>query len=230
MEQHALGRIYAEPLEQLRIAQRQLDHFAKLIDRRGHPADIVIGHVGAPALGCLLELGPQLDFGILVDMDDALGRCRDNCEADLLQRIGRRIDPALDIGIDDAVMPRGGDDIALRKRAAVKGALERLRRTLEPQIGLGRRKHDASRRFRHRRPNLDEIARADAGIGALEPVDTEQFESFVLGIRQHRARRRGALADDLDHVAFGDPERRHLAARDMRDAAAAILGPAVGNL
>ena len=34
VEQHALGRIDAEPLENLGIAQRQLDHLAQLVDGR----------------------------------------------------------------------------------------------------------------------------------------------------------------------------------------------------
>ena len=64
-----------QPLEQFRMPQWQLDHFAQLVDRVGHPAEIVIGDVRAalavPAFG---EFGQQLDLGILVDMDDAARR------------------------------------------------------------------------------------------------------------------------------------------------------------
>ena len=48
VQQHALGRIDAEPLEQLGMAQRQLDHLAQRVDRVAHAAQVVIGDVGAP--------------------------------------------------------------------------------------------------------------------------------------------------------------------------------------
>ena len=47
VEQHALGRIDAEALEQLGMAQRQLDHLAQRVDRVAHAAEVVIGDVGA---------------------------------------------------------------------------------------------------------------------------------------------------------------------------------------
>ena len=47
VEQHALGRIDAEALEQFGVAQRQLDHLAQRVDGPAHPAEIVIGDVGA---------------------------------------------------------------------------------------------------------------------------------------------------------------------------------------
>ena len=54
MQQHALGRIDAEALEQFGVAQRQLDHLAQRVDRVAHPAEVVIGDVGA-ALAILLR-------------------------------------------------------------------------------------------------------------------------------------------------------------------------------
>ena len=78
VEQHALGRIDAEPLEQLGMAQRQLDHLAQRVDRVAHSAEIVVGDVGA-ALAVLGGIfGQQLDRGLGVDVDDALGRRRDD--------------------------------------------------------------------------------------------------------------------------------------------------------
>ena len=83
VEQHPLGRIDAQPLEQFGIAQRQLDHFAQLADGVAHAAEIVIGDVGAAAAR-FLEFVAQLDFGILVDVDDALGHGRDHRQPDLV--------------------------------------------------------------------------------------------------------------------------------------------------
>ena len=89
VEQDALGRVDPEPLEDLGIAQGQLDHLAKLVDGRADAAEIVIGDVGAALVGGLGIFGAKLDLGIGVDMDDALGRGRDDGEPDLLQGVGR---------------------------------------------------------------------------------------------------------------------------------------------
>ena len=72
MQQHTLGRIDAEPLEQLRVPQRQLDHLPQGIDRIAHAAEIVVGDVGAAFAHFFRELGEQLDLGI-GSIDDALG-------------------------------------------------------------------------------------------------------------------------------------------------------------
>ena len=73
--------------------------------------------------------------------------------------------------------------------------------------------------------HLDEVARADLGIGALEAVEADDLEPLVLGIGADRARRRRALADELDDVALGEAELGHQRARQAGDAAAAVLGP-----
>ena len=92
VEQHALGRIDAEALEQLWVAQRQLDHLAQRVDRVLHSAKIVIGDVG-PALAVLLfgEFGEQLDLGLGVDVDDSARRRRNDRQPHLLKREGWRI-------------------------------------------------------------------------------------------------------------------------------------------
>ena len=63
VQQHALGRVDAEALEQLGVAQRQLDHLAQRVDRVAHPAEVVVGDVGA-ALAVVLGgiFGQQLDL------------------------------------------------------------------------------------------------------------------------------------------------------------------------
>src|SRR3546814_5199218 len=47
VEQHPSGRIDTQALEQFRIAEGKLYHFAKLINGFGHPANIIIGDIGA---------------------------------------------------------------------------------------------------------------------------------------------------------------------------------------
>ena len=72
--------------------------------------------------------------------------------------------------------------------------------------------------------DLDEVARADLGIGALQAVETDDLQPLVLGIGADRAGRGGALADQLDHVALGEAHFGHHRARQPGDAAAAVLG------
>ena len=232
MQQHPLGRIDAQPLEQFGIAQRQLDHLAQLIDRRGHAADIVIGDVRAARLLRLFIFRAQLDLGILVDMDDALGAGRDDRKADFLQRIGRRAEILLDVGRDvvDALLPRGRDDVALAQRTADERALQGVGGTLQPQILLCGREHHALRSLRLGTPHLDEFARSSAGVGALQTVEPNDLQPFILGIRVNGAGGRGALSDDLDDIALGQPQRRHQRARQMRQSAAAVFGAGVGDL
>ncbi len=89
MQQHALRRIDAETLEQLWVAQGQLDHLADLIDGVAEAADIVVGDVGAPPGLRLLEERPEFDLCPFRHVDDAAGLCGDDDEADLLQAVGR---------------------------------------------------------------------------------------------------------------------------------------------
>ena len=147
VQQHALGRIDAEPLENLGIAQRQLDHLAELIDGRADAADIVISDVGAAGLLGLGIFGAKLDLGIGVDQDDALGRGRDDDEADLLQREGGRGQHLAKLGRDVAprhlLLAGGGDDVAGGERLHPEAALQRLGGAVQAQILLRRREDDA---------------------------------------------------------------------------------------
>ena len=74
------------------------------------------------------------------------------------------------------------------------------------------------------------LARADFGIAALQAVEPHHFERLVLVIGGHGDRRRGALAGDLDHVAFGDAELGEYGLGHAGDAAAAFLLPGCGDL
>ena len=95
--------------------------------------------------------------------------------------------------VADALLPGGRDDVALAERAAEEGALQRVGRALQPQVLLRGREDDARRGLRFGLAHLDEIARSDAGIGALEPVDAQDVEPLVLGIG-HRPRARASIA------------------------------------
>ena len=96
---------------------------------------------------------------------------------------------------------------------------------MEAEVLLGRREDDALGGLRVDLPDGDEVARADLGIGALEPVEADDVEPFVLGIGTDRAGGRGALAGHLDDVALGEGQLRHQPPRQPGEAAPRILGP-----
>ncbi len=229
MEKHPLGRIDAEPLEDFGIAKRQLDHLAQLVDRRAHAAEIVIGDVGAALLLGLGIFGAKLDLAIGVDMDDALGRGRDHDQADLLKSEGWGGQHLAQFGRDVAarhlLLAGGGDDVAGGERLHSKASLQRMGRALQAQILLRRREDDALGRLRFGLAHLDEVARRDVGIGALEAVEADDLQPLVLGIGADGSGRGGALADQLDDVALGEPHCRHRRSGQAGDASAAVLGP-----
>ncbi len=207
MKQHALGRIDPEPGEQFRVTQRQFDHLAQLLDGIAHPADVVIVDLAAPGAG-FLELLAQLNLGVLVDVDYALGHCCHNRQADLCQRIGRRVEHPRHFGrhIADLLLAGGGDQIAGDKRPSGEIALERLRGALQPHLALGGSEDHAAGGARFGAADLNVVARAHLGIGALQPVEADHFQPLVLWIGQHHPRRGGALALDRDHIALGHAE------------------------
>ena len=93
-----------------------------------------------------------------------------------------------------------------------------------------RRKHHPRRRPRFGLADLDVLARSAACVDALQPVEPDDLQCFVFGIGIERARRRRALADNLDHIALGQPKRCHGGARQPGKATAAVFGPGIGDL
>ena len=136
MEQHAARRIDAQPLEQFGVAQRQFDHFAQLVDRIGHAADIVIGHVGTPRFLRLLIFGAQLDFGFRVDLHHALGHGRHHDQPDFLQRISGRSQHLAQLRRHVAgrhlLLASRRDDITRGQRPLEEDPLERFGMALKP--------------------------------------------------------------------------------------------------
>ena len=231
MEQHALGRIDPEAGEQLGVAQRELDHLAQSLDGVAHTAHVVVIDDGA-GIARFFELGAQLDLGILVDVDDALGAGRYDREADLGQRIGRCVEHAAHIGrqVLHRLLASGGDEVAGHDGLAEEIALQRLRRALQAHLaGSGREDH-AGGRPRFGSHDLDVLARADLGIAALEAVEADDVEGLILVIGGHGNRHRVALAGDLDGIAFGDAQRLECRTRHAGDTLAAFLLAGSGDL
>ncbi len=227
VQQHALRRIDPETGEQLGIAQRQLDHLAQLLDGVGHSADVVV--VDDPAaVARLLELGAQLDLGVLVDVDDTLRRHGgDDLQADLRQRVGGLVEHPPHFGrhVLHRLLAMRRDEIALGQRPPEEHPLERFGRALQAHLALGRGEHHAGGRARLGAADLHVLARGGTGVGALQAVEAHDRERFVLVITGQRDRGGHPLAFDLDRIALGDAERLERRSRHARDAAPAFLLP-----
>ena len=226
VEQHALGRIDPEPLEQLGMAQRKLDHLAQRVDGVAHSAEVVVGDVGAAlavlrryireaARPSVLPSMWTMPLGTVVTTTSrsswsakagALSICRTASGMSALTRWW----PAV-----ATVSPSTSGRPA-------KVRFKRVGRALQPDVGLGRREHHPGRRLGRRLAHLDEIARADPGIGALKAVEADDVDPFVLAVGADRARRGRALADDLDHVALVEAELLHQLVGQAGEAAAAV--------
>ena len=233
VKQNALGRVDAEALEQFGMAQRQFYHLTQRVDRIRHPAEIVVGDVGAALSSALDELGPHLDLGVLVDVNDAARSSVDHGQAHFLEGERGRVEQLPDmlghIGID-SLMARGCDHVAFGQGTAFEAPLQCSSRTLQTNIALCGCEHDPSGRLGHGFLDFDEVARPDPGIGALEPIEADDVEAGVVAIGADGARRGRAFSDDLDDIALGKLQRFHQLDREARDASAAVPGGKIGHL
>ncbi len=130
----------------------------------------------------------------------------------------------------DLLLAGGGDKIAHHQRTPGKVALERQRRALQAQVLLRGREDHALGRPRIDLAHFDMLARRHIGVSALQPVEADQFEALIFGIGLDHARSGGALADDLDHVAFGHAKLRHQVAADARNAVPTFFLPRACDL
>jgi len=83
VEEDALGCIDAEPLEDLGVAQRQLDHLADALDGIAHAAEVLVGHDGRGFGFCFARFARLLEHirGLRVREDGTVvGFCADDLE------------------------------------------------------------------------------------------------------------------------------------------------------
>src|SRR3546814_1349715 len=74
-------------------------------------------------------------------------------------------------------------------------------------------------------PDDHEVARSDARIGPLKPVEAKDVQPLILLVGPDHARGGGPLARDLHHIPFGKVEFRHHRQRQPGKAAPRILRP-----
>jgi hypothetical protein len=90
----------------------------------------------------------------------------------------------------------------------MEGALQGIAATLQAESFLGGSEHDSRCGANFGPFDLDIIATADPGIDALEAIEAEDVEPFVLRIRADDQSRRVAFADDFDSLSLLKSHRR----------------------
>ena len=185
VEEHALRRLDPQPLEHLRIAQRQLDHLPHARELALEPADILVGERPARLFPCRLP-DHQLRRGV-----------------DHHRSLGSR---ALDLEIGPAAAEECGPDTAsLQNGQPVQQAADVL------QVAVGRRdrrgrEHDPIGGPAGDFPDVDDLVKGRAGVLAGEPVDLDPGLPALLLVGRHRLAHGDALPGDLHDLADGQPE------------------------
>ena len=231
VEQYALGRIDSEPLEQLGVAQRKLDHFAQRIDRVAHSAEVVIGDVGptrsvaAPSRAvysgssstAVLPSMWTMPLGAAVT---TTSRSSWSANAGALSSWRMLSGMSALIRWCPAVATVSPSTSGRPAKLRLSASADPWRRT----FGCAGAKTTRVAGLDFGLADLDEIARADASVGALQAIEADDVDALVLAIGADRPRRGRALADDLDHVAFVETELLHQLVGQPGKAAAAVGG------
>src|SRR5215217_2911222 len=71
--------------------------------------------------------------------------------------------------------------------------------------------------------DLDMLADADPGVGALDAIDPEQVEVAILVAKAQGDRRGASLSGDLDDIALGNAELAEHPRRNASSAAAEVV-------
>src|SRR2546422_1345021 len=189
-QKDALRRVDSEPLEQLRVLQRELDHLADLAELLLEPADVLVrdrrGEDLALADGLLLPL----DDRVVDHLDDAFRHHLDHHERQ---------------GASHQRYAGDDHDVALREgtlqEPALHEVLDPLTETDLVSLRDDRGDRHALRGEHVRLLHLDLVADRDADVPPDEAVDPDDPLALVLLHHAEQLRRGGLLPDDLDDLA-----------------------------
>ncbi len=159
-------------------------------------------------------LRAELDLGVLGHPHHAAWLGGDDLQADLLQAEGALLEESLEDVLGELILvhprlasvDRRRDDVAGDQRAIEQRAQQCLAASLQAHILLGRPQHDLLGRLELGGGNLDPVAHAHPGVGPDEPVEANDRQAVILGIRRQRNRRGHALAVDGDDVPLFDAQ------------------------
>jgi len=178
MEEDAFRRLDAEPLEQLRMAQREFDHLADLPDLGAEPADVLVVD--------LRDLRPFLFRRLLRDLDF---RARFDQDGVGPGREGR--DDELEFAAHDA----HAEDIPARDDASLEDLDHVLLPAHDPDR-LRRREGHLLGRSRQGLLQADLVVDPHPGVAALHPVHADHAAVRILGISATDAGGGGLRAQD----------------------------------
>ncbi len=226
VEQYALGRVDAQPLEQLRVLHGQLDHLADALDFLAQPADVLVRDAGRLVLLVAADrLVAKLDFRVLVDQRRPGRLDLDRDERDRL--VGQR--PAHE-RVGHAA--HQGDDVAQDDGPLQQLVLDHFHRVAAELDGraLRRRQHDVLGVLDRGLADLDPLADAHVGVLPREAVDADHLLAPVPLLGTPDLRHRIPFAFN-----FYDVPRRELQLQEgvrvnARDAPAKIAGQRLCNL
>jgi len=187
MQQHALGGVDPQLLEDLRIAQWQLDHLADALQLRLQPSDVLVrGGARGHFLGLLRVANHQYRGGI--DQHRSLGRGAAYAE----------VRPA-------AAKQRGTDAGAFAYRQAIQQAADIVHVAVRgPDVGRGQ--HNAFGGPANNLVHRHELIQPRPGVLAHQSVDLDARLPAQFLVRGHGLANGRALAGDLHRVANRDPQ------------------------
>ena len=211
MEQHSFRSLDSQPLEELRVPERKLDHLTDLLNRVSETSDIIVGHLGHVALVGGRLVG-YLDLGGVADHHRFAGR-RERC------------DDQVDLVAHDVE----GDGVAFGDRPSVQDLFEVLLSSLEPEL-LSGGECDLLRvlggDLLHRHP----LVEGDSRVATRGAVHPDYTEIGVLGGSPEDLRDGLLAAVYLDDVADSDREHIHQGGVESHDPPAGLARFQLGDL
>ena len=192
MEEHPFGRLDPQPLEDLRVSQRELDHLPDSLNLGTQAPNIFIGNLDGLS-GFSGLPGLQLHPGGGLDDHDPFGKSRYHMELAGLRADQARPNP-----------------VPFRKRQSGQ------KRTQVPLLNPGspcegqRAKEDFFGRLPFTLLDLDLLLQACLGIVSDKPVDLDDPLASIFRIRRHQFGHCAALALQLDEVSDDAPKPFHL--------------------
>jgi hypothetical protein len=221
VEQDTLRRLDPEALEQLRVAHRELDHLADLLEFALEAADVLVGDVG-DALGARTRVGvadlfgrllADLDLGRVVDHDRSVGAGGGDLQRDRLPLSAHEAEPQREL-----------DGLARGDGLAVQLAPDQRLDVAADADLLGQGDRHALGGADVRGLDLRAVVDTDAGLLAQTAVDPDDTGVRVLWVAGPDPRDSGAVAPlDPDEVAGVETEFRGGLLVYRREPAARVL-------
>ncbi len=232
VQQHSLRRLNAQTLENLRVLQRQLDHFADFLDFVLKAADVLVRDARNGLFLNRHRLRIQNNLGRISNNDRLLRVCLGNHKLQVAETKTRAETHVFLHHGEDFVKERRArhgrpaparsakrNNVALHGRTAEQTLLENVRRTrLDDDALAGRSDNDLLGFLDFDLADLDGLADAGQGVLAAQTVHADVIQADVARQSAVHNRNRLALALNLHNVARPDVYLAHERAINPDDA------------